>query len=481
LPSFHQIHRDEAVDEALLVSAETSDNEMTGLHKGDDHEHRRGLGAGSSSDASNRFDDVRRRQLEQRIAPSIQDENGTDAKLGPFAVVWQYSPISPNRSIINYNLFSNPDFVDETKPVLEHNYATLSRIHTFSHDWENQSRFESFMSEHLHHHTGIQSMAHEPYAHLHYPVHQDFGRNSSTVAILTATLYWKHYFQNVLHEGVEGVLCVIKNSVGQVFTYQMDGPEATLLGLQDLHDPSYDYMEHEGTFTSSLGMTNMSRFSLPLDEKFMTYSLLVYPSKTFEANYQISTPYIVTLSMMLLFIITAGVFKVYDFIIERRQTALLEKAAKSNDIVASLFPETVHARIMGESTEFSDAGQGKEKKSGDSVSGRSARTIGSMYDMNGVIADFYPEATVLCTYLRISPFITSNLRLINSLSFRAVTDIKGFTAWCSEREPSQVFILLETLYNTYDITAKKRKVFKVETIGGKYAMEVVILELSMVY
>jgi hypothetical protein len=420
ISSFHGIHRDEAVEEALLVSADTSDNEMEGDHGEGigDYEHRRGLEAESGSDASNRFDDRHRMQQKHHIAPFIQDENGTDSTEGPFAVVWQYSPISPDRSLINYNLFSHPDFVEETKPVLAHNFATLSRIHTFSHDWEDQSRFESFMSEHLH-----QSMAHEPYVYLQYPVHQDFGRNSSTVAILTATLYWKHYFQNVLPEGIEGVICVVKNSVGQAFTYQMDGPEATLLGLQDLHDPSYDYMEHEGTYTSRLDLTpeaNMSRFSLSLDEKFMTYSLRVYPSSTFEANYQTSTPYIVALSMMLLFIITAAVFKAYDFIIERRQTALLEKAAKTDDIVASLFPETVRARIMGESN-VSDAGKGKEKKigSGDSVSGRSARTMNSMYDTNGVIADFYPEATVLCTYLRLfscehAPLVTSNLTLMNT-------------------------------------------------------------------
>jgi hypothetical protein len=406
ISSFHCIYRDEAVDEALLISGETSNHEVIGQHgEGNgDHEHGRGLDAESGSDASNRFDDMHRMQLKHHNSPYIQDENGTDSTEGPYAIVWQYAPISPDRSIINYNLFANGDFAEETKPLLLHNYATLSRIHTFSHDWEKQSRFESFMSEHLHHHTDIQSMAHEPYVYMHYPVHQDFGHNSSTVAILTATLYWRHYFQNVLPEGVEGVICVVKNSVGQAFTYQMDGPEATLLGLQDLHDPSYNHMEHEGTYTSRLDMTSeaiMSRFSLPLDEKSMTYSLRVYPSSTFEANYRTSSPYIVALSMMLLFIITALVFKVYDFIIGRRQTALLEKAAKTDDIVASLFPETVRARVMGESTEFSDAGKGKEKKvgSGDSVSGRSARTIGSMYDSNGVIADFYPEATVLCMYL----------------------------------------------------------------------------------
>ena len=44
-------------------------------------------------------------------------------------------------------------------------------------------------------------------------------------------------------------------------------------------------------------------------------------------------------------------------------------------------------------------------------------------------------------------------------------DIAGFTAWSSVREPSQVFTLLETVYAAFDVLAKRRRVFKVETVG----------------
>jgi class 3 adenylate cyclase len=44
----------------------------------------------------------------------------------------------------------------------------------------------------------------------------------------------------------------------------------------------------------------------------------------------------------------------------------------------------------------------------------------------------------------------------------------GFTAWSSEREPEQVFTLLQSLYQSFDRIAKKRGVFKVETIGDCY-------------
>lgn len=44
-----------------------------------------------------------------------------------------------------------------------------------------------------------------------------------------------------------------------------------------------------------------------------------------------------------------------------------------------------------------------------------------------------------------------------------VLQIAGFTAWSSVREPSQVFILLETVYRSFDQIAKKRRVFKVHS------------------
>lgn len=47
-------------------------------------------------------------------------------------------------------------------------------------------------------------------------------------------------------------------------------------------------------------------------------------------------------------------------------------------------------------------------------------------------------------------------------------DISGFTSWSSTREPAQVFTLLETIYREFDRLARKRKVFKVETVGDCY-------------
>jgi class 3 adenylate cyclase len=47
-------------------------------------------------------------------------------------------------------------------------------------------------------------------------------------------------------------------------------------------------------------------------------------------------------------------------------------------------------------------------------------------------------------------------------------DITGFTAWSSVRKPSQVFTLLEAVYDAFDSIAKRPGVFNVKTIGDCY-------------
>jgi class 3 adenylate cyclase len=47
-------------------------------------------------------------------------------------------------------------------------------------------------------------------------------------------------------------------------------------------------------------------------------------------------------------------------------------------------------------------------------------------------------------------------------------DIAGFTAWSSTRESAQVFILLQMVYQAFDVIANNYGVFKVETLGDSY-------------
>jgi hypothetical protein len=74
-----------------------------------------------------------------------------------------------------------------------------------------------------------------------------------------------------------------------------------------------------------------------------------------------------------------------------------------------MFPSTVRSRIMGDDGAGLDGGSGHAKpgnimggsghsKQAKGLSGPSTHSHGFFGDKSNVIADFYPEATVLCTY-----------------------------------------------------------------------------------
>jgi Adenylate and Guanylate cyclase catalytic domain len=66
---------------------------------------------------------------------------------------------------------------------------------------------------------------------------------------------------------------------------------------------------------------------------------------------------------------------------------------------------------------------------------------------------------------------SSTHQTLNNIPLWIVADIAGFTAWSSMRDPHQVFTLLESIFQAFDALAKKRGVYKVETIGDCYVGE----------
>jgi hypothetical protein len=120
-------------------------------------------------------------------------------------------------------------------------------------------------------------------------------------------------------------------------------------------------------------------------------------------------------------------------------------AARSNAIIKSLFPSTVRDRIFEadpSSQHFipSKARLGSFLRTGETPSSDDGKDS----KKSRPIADLFTDTTVM------------------------FADIAGFTAWSSVREPYQVFELLEAIYAEFDAVARKRGVFKVETIGDAY-------------
>lgn len=150
----------------------------------------------------------------------------------------------------------------------------------------------------------------------------------------------------------------------------------------------------------------------------------------------------------MVFLFTISMFLVYNHLVEKRQSIILHKATQSTAIVSSLFPKQVRDRILNNDTSENNEGGGGGPKKRRLTAGSRMKSFfdddQDMADTTHQIADLFPHCTVM------------------------FADIVGFTAWSSTRGPEGVFVLLQTLYQGFDKIAKKRNVFKVETIGDCY-------------
>ena len=184
----------------------------------------------------------------------------------------------------------------------------------------------------------------------------------------------------------------------------------------------------------------------------------------FEKAYESRTPEMFAIVVASTFIMVAVVFVIYDVLVHHRNEKLVTTAARTNAIVTQLFPGEIRDKIIGQGAPGSNS---------------NTRGLASFFDGDNVgenatapLADLFLETTVI------------------------FADVSGFTAWSSSREPFQVFVLLETLvrlleqesdirysstdnhislflsnlfqYKAFDETARKRRVYKVETVGDCY-------------
>eukprot|EP00934_Nitzschia_sp_Nitz4_P003323 Nitzschia sp. Nitz4//scaffold172_size47551//32245//35933//NITZ4_007146-RA/size47551-snap-gene-0.66-mRNA-1//1//CDS//3329538765//3313//frame0 len=306
----------------------------------------------------------------------------------------------------------------------------------------------------------------EPFSEWYYPIFLDaisevFTANltepkqSEMVGVVWSTFYWHNLLHDILPEGINGIVVVIENECDNSATYVINGPDVQFEGLDDLHDHQFDDFVLQCRFENlgDYSADNRVYTGFPPTDGKCPYTFRVYPSTVFEDRYISSKPLIYTGVAIAIFVFTSAVFGFYDFIIERRQAKVISKAAQANAIVSSLYPSSVRSRLFNLNRKANNEETLVSQKTRlktfvhnvpNTLDESRRRRSDISTDMEHPIADLFPEATVM------------------------FGDIAGFTAWSSTRSPSQVFILLETLYGEFDRIATRRGVFKVETIGDCY-------------
>ena len=239
--------------------------------------------------------------------------------------------------------------------------------------------------------------------------------------IAFSILSWNVLFSDILSLGSGTMVVIVKDSCDDVeLMYELEGTKATFVAYEDVHDTAYDNKEHV-VLLPSLSQANAT----------CMYHLHIYPTQDLEFMYLTAKPWIFAAVVFAIVALFIGAFISYDKFVHHRQEEVLAKAARSNAIVASLFPSNVRDRILQQAEEQVDR---KSKKFGSNGKNqlKSFLSDGMAEKPNGEdtsgkpIADLFPHTTVM------------------------FADIAGFTAWSSIREPCQVFELLETLYTSFD-------------------------------
>ena len=365
---------------------------------------------------------------------------------GPYLPLWQISPATPFPSVLNFNILSHPVSLLYRQTMYDSKAVILAASSPSREDDDeyfkvvlSMSQFRNTVGEYLR----------EPTSPFSYPVFDTFDlTNRTVVGLITSTFYWKLYLENILPQNHNGIVCVLSNTFNQTFTYRIDGSKATYLGAGDLHDSKYDYLEVSGDMesylTSRASAKTQSYTVVPLNTAFNTYKLRIYASQDAEDEQITNEPVIMAVVIVCVFLFTSLVFFTYDLLVARRQRIVMNRAVASSAIVSSLFPSEVRDNIYKENE------KAQNKKAGgfgsNMILGGSNGEAGVNVDLTASPpnAVFYEETTIM------------------------FADMVGFTAWSSTRGPVDVFGLLESVYQAFDIIAQRRKVFKVETIGDCY-------------
>ncbi len=376
-------------------------------------------------------------------------ENGeavVDQNAPPFLPIWQHFPSIPG--IINYNLLWDDRYREDIEALLnsDSSGAIIGQIWDVT---KEDAGFAEFLAPWVDG-TGLDPK--DPVGKILYPVFDSLAEDHKIVGMVISLINLSTFFSDVLSPSVSGVITVLSSECGQTFTYRIAGETASLVGVGDKHDPKFDNMVERRTFNDLFNEQDqeISRYlGVNLDQNYCPYTIAVYPSTDFEDDFVTDDALYFTIGVIVIFAFTILLFLGYDYIVSKRQKLVMKRAVQSRAIVSSLFPAAVRDRLFRADDSASskpkdkpfrrDMGKNKIKNFLNDVLPKEQRPVEVK-----PIADLFPHTTVM------------------------FADIAGFTKWSSERDPTHVFTLLQTVYGSFDRIAKRRHVFKVETIGDCY-------------
>ncbi|KAL3926449.1 MAG: hypothetical protein SGBAC_013470, partial [Bacillariaceae sp.] len=388
-----------------------------------------------------------------RIFPSVfrqsAGERIPEEGEGPFAPMWQMLQAPRDGKVVNFNMLSDPHFQDIFDSLVEKKSGGLSNRLGRS----NAGLMENFDDQTKWYVSAF------PVSMYIVPVFKD-AMNQEIVATLSAGFNWSPLFALPSDEVTPPVDVVIDDGCTNQFTMRVTGSTSEFLGFSDLHDSSYDEDERSFPFAPALTTHHVGG-------EDCSYVVRVFPTKSLWEAYHTSYPSSMAGIITGVFVLVGIIFYIYDAAVHMRQRKILTIASRSEKILSVLYPKTIRDRLFGIEEEAKTNEEAKEEpKTSQSAIRRFNEDLlkkATKYQLKSFMKSTPSVPTEATEFMGSKPI--ADLFLDATVLF---ADISGFTAWSSVREPAQVFTLLETVFRAFDVIAKHRKVFKVETVGDCY-------------
>lgn len=261
----------------------------------------------------------------------------------------------------------------------------------------------------------------QPRSLLMEPVYLNLDKTTIAGALM-AVVPWDDYVAKLLPKGIAGLLVVLENSKGQALLYGWDGEKAVRVTNGAL-------MEDANALSASIEL-----FSGAVDEHLAVYSLRVYVSSEFVDNSTSSIPVVFAVFVAVAFLLVVAAFVVYDRYVKRRNDKVVGAAARTNAIVANLFPTTVHERLFGKENEvelqksdhqkkkdlprgvkkmldFSEQTSEPGEEFADDLVDDEMDDVDNEIFKTKPIADLFPDTTIMVSWLAVRARLYSHLQL----------------------------------------------------------------------
>jgi len=347
-----------------------------------------------------------------------------------------------------------------------------------------------------------------PVSVLYYPkLLSSNNNNNNNASALSGVIGIELDWRNVLLRRPAKLKVVLENSEGQNLLFDLDSNGARYLGEGQVDDSFSDQQLAQSSFdsfgTSCAGSGSTASIN---SNNTMAYRLSIYSTQESQDYYQTNASWWwFVLTMVLLFLINTALFFLYAYIMSKRQRKTIRAAQRTSAVVNSLFPPNIRDRLLQTTSNRSD--EEENRINNNNNRGSNANSFSEGDNITSLLPE--PPKVKLKTFLQRSEsglhdasdfnndsnngfsHHNNNNCLSSEPSFRnpkkggkfknvkpiadffphttvMFADISGFTAWSSEREPVQVFCLLETLFLEFDHMLSLHNVFKVETIGDCY-------------